>query len=149
VYETIAAGWIRLDAAAEPKLGLLMGGFDGALRAYDVTLAGNVLRLSLDAGPGQAPHGYGAIVFVELDGRMRGPKIIGADGVQPHLGNHRDSWDFGLGEADAADVYVLWASGAIERFADVPAGSGIQSLIYGEGEADPQLPDELSRVLDR
>ena len=107
------------------------------------------MRLSLDAGPGRAPHGYGAIVFVEFEGRLRGPKIIGADGVQPHLGNHRESWDFGLGESQSADVYVVWPSGAIERFAEVEAGALIRSLVLGEGESDPELPAELARVLDR
>lgn len=140
VYKTVAPAW--LDGA----LHLLIGGFDGGVRIYRVGERGNVLRLQLDPGPGRAPHGYGAVVFAEVEGRLRGPKTIGADGVQPNLGSHRDSWDFGLGDVELATVYVLWPWGERERFAAVAAGPA--TLSYGAGELDPALPEALATVLD-
>lgn len=148
VYKTLAQTWLSPGGAAQAQPHLLLGSFDGVVRAYRVIEQGQLLRLALDPGPGRAPHGYGAVLFVEFDGRLRGPKTVGADGVQPNLGNHRGSWDFGLGEARDATVYVLWPWGELERFSAVPADAGIQLLTHGDGALDPALPDSLAKVLD-
>ncbi len=86
-------------------------------------VGGNWLLVELDAGEGLNRHGIGSRVTAVFDGRSQ---VMWVEAGSSFLSQNSLRLDFGLGEATAADIAIVWPDGTSTDIAEVAANQAVR-----------------------
>ncbi len=125
-WDSFAATWADYDLDGDLDA-YLAGHFDNRLVRND-DAPGNHLRLTL-VGVTSNASALGARVRITLDSGERWEELTGGGGLQ---GRRELPLTIGLGGDDSVDLRVLWPSGLVEDYPDLPAGANL-TVTEGDG----------------